>query len=185
MTRARWSFYPYLRSYPLRAAVLMDVPVPGVDPWDELMRNPHVWHFAFHATPGLPEQLIQGRQREYFDFFYNAFSRNPALITDEARSAYVDAYTSGEALTAGFSWYRTIPADAIANRQSSRETPTDTPVLLLLAEASGAMIETYADGYRHAGLAALEHAVISGVGHFIQEEAPNELWQQILNFARL
>lgn len=58
-------------------------------------------------------------------------------------------------------------------------------MLLLLAEASGAMIETYAAGYRQAGLTALEHAVISGAGHFIQEEAPDELWQQILSFARL
>ena len=101
--------YAYLRSFGLHRAVLMDAPIPGVDPWDELMRNPQVWHFAFHAVPGLPERLVQGRQRDYFDFFFDNFSRDPGSITDEACTAYADAYSSEQALTAGFAWYRPLP----------------------------------------------------------------------------
>ena len=57
--------YAYLHAYPedLARAVIMNVAIPGLDPWDEVKRNPHIWHFAFHAVPELPEicdHLVKG-----------------------------------------------------------------------------------------------------------------------------
>ena len=53
--------YAYLRQFPdLPRAVIMDVPVPGVDPWDDFVRSPFLWHFALHAVPALPQQLVTG-----------------------------------------------------------------------------------------------------------------------------
>jgi hypothetical protein len=46
-----------------------------VAPWDAVERNPHIWHFAFHAVPELPEKLVAGNERAYFDFFYDAIAR--------------------------------------------------------------------------------------------------------------
>jgi pimeloyl-ACP methyl ester carboxylesterase len=68
--------YSYLHSCPgdLHKAVIMNVAVPGVPPWFEVKRNPHIWHFAFHAVPDLPEKLVWGQQAAYFDFFYDAIS---------------------------------------------------------------------------------------------------------------
>jgi pimeloyl-ACP methyl ester carboxylesterase len=65
--------YAYLRRYSgeLRRAVIINVAIPGVDPWPEVASNPAIWHFAFHAVPDLPERLVMGHQREYFDYFYN------------------------------------------------------------------------------------------------------------------
>ena len=74
--------YPYLRSFgDLARAVIMDVVIPGVPPWQEVVRNPYIWHLAFHSVPRLPELLVQGHQREYFDFFYDVLSADPAAIT--------------------------------------------------------------------------------------------------------
>jgi pimeloyl-ACP methyl ester carboxylesterase len=73
--------YSYLRAFQdLTRAVIMDVAVPGVGPWEEVLRNPYIWHFAFHSIPGLPERLVKGRQDEYFDFFYDVLSADPAKI---------------------------------------------------------------------------------------------------------
>ena len=56
--------YSYLRRFTdLHAAVIMDVAVPGVPPWEQVLCNPNIWHFALHATPRLPELLVQGNQR--------------------------------------------------------------------------------------------------------------------------
>jgi len=67
--------YSYLRRYDDAArTVIMDTVVPGVAPWKQVLANPYVWHFAFHSIPGLPELLVQGKQREYFDFFFNVLS---------------------------------------------------------------------------------------------------------------
>ena len=177
--------YAYLRAFDLHRAVLMDAPVPGVDPWDELMRNPQVWHFAFHATPGLPEALVQGRQRQYFDFFFDNFARTPAAITQDARAAYADAYDSAAALTAGFNWYRTFGADAAANRESATGRPVDTPVLNLRADQPGADPAPFLHGLRNTGLTTVEQHVIPGAGHFLQEEAPEQIWSLIADFASL
>ena len=177
--------YAYLRTYALHRAVLMDAPIPGVDPWDELMRNPQVWHFAFHAIPGLPERLVQHRQRDYFGFFFDNFSRNPAAITDDARTAYANAYASEEALTAGFSWYRTLAADASTNRGVDNQRAVATPVLNLRADQPGAAPAPFLDGLRRAGLRNVEQAVVTGAGHFLQEEAPDQVWQLIADFADL
>ena len=99
--------------------VIADVVIPGVDPWAEVLRNPYLWHFAFHSIPGLPERLVTGHQAEYFDYFHGIISADPARITAGARASYVEAYSADTALTSGFNWYRTFPLDAEQNRQVS------------------------------------------------------------------
>jgi pimeloyl-ACP methyl ester carboxylesterase len=94
--------YRYLRDYhDISRAVIMDVPVPGVEPWDEFVRLPALFHFALHSIPKLPEALIQGRQEEYFSYFYSALSADSSLITAEARRRDPAAYDTNLKLTAG------------------------------------------------------------------------------------
>jgi pimeloyl-ACP methyl ester carboxylesterase len=44
--------YAYLHEYPgeLQRAVIMNVAIPGIDPWNEVKHNPHIWYFAFHSV---------------------------------------------------------------------------------------------------------------------------------------
>jgi len=72
----------------------MDVVIPGIDPWEQVLRNPYLWHFAFHSIPDLPERLVQGHQSEYFEYFYGAISADPSKITPEARAVYAQAYAT-------------------------------------------------------------------------------------------
>jgi pimeloyl-ACP methyl ester carboxylesterase len=113
----------------LARVVIMDVVVPGLDPWEEVLRNPYIWHFAFHTIPALPEGLVQGRQAEYFDYFYETIAADPSKITAEARAANVTAYASDAALAAGFNWYRMFSKDAADNREDSE--PTETPLIVI------------------------------------------------------
>lgn len=176
--------YAYLREYrDIARAVIMDVVVPGVDPWEEVLRNPYLWHFAFHSIPDLPERLVQGRQAEYFDFFYGVLARDAARITPEARAAYAAAYATDGALTAGFNWYRTFGQDADENRQASAGPPTATPLLYLRGEYEGGDIDAYVRGFRAAGVEQVAQAIVPDAGHFSQEEAPEEVWRLIAEFA--
>ena len=89
---------------------------------------PYIWHFAFHSVPRLPERLVQGHQHEYFGFFYDVLAADPAALTSAARAQYAEAYSSDDALTAGFSWYRAFAQDAACdnagNEQDTREVAT-------------------------------------------------------------
>ena len=78
--------YAALRAFPgLSRVVIMDVPIPGVDPWDEFVRAPFLWHFALHAVPELPELLVTGRQPAYFGYFYDLLSAASGVPAREVR----------------------------------------------------------------------------------------------------
>jgi pimeloyl-ACP methyl ester carboxylesterase len=170
--------FAYLRTHgaDLSRAVIMDTVIPGVAPWDQVRANPYIWHFAFHTIAELPERLVHGRQRPYFDYFYDILSPDPTTITDAARTAYAGAYRSAEALTAGFDWYRSFGQDAADNADSST---TDTPVRYLRGDQEGGDIEAYAAGLRAGGLTNVTTTVVTGAGHFTPEDAPDQVWAAI------
>jgi pimeloyl-ACP methyl ester carboxylesterase len=170
--------YSYLRAYAdLRAAVIMNVAVPGVEPWPRVLANPHIWHFGFHQVPDLPEKLIAGNERTYLDYFYDTLAARPEAITDEDRAAYAETYANPAASTAGLDWYRAFPADA--EHHEAQAGPIETPLLYLRGEEEPGSLETFADGFRRAGVSDLGAALIPGAGHFAPEEAPAQTWAPI------
>jgi pimeloyl-ACP methyl ester carboxylesterase len=176
--------YAYLREFPgLSRAVIMDVPVPGVDPWDDFVRAPFLWHFALHAVPGLPEQLVTGRQRSYFDYFYDLLSATSNVPGSDVRAEQASAYCAPAALTAGFDWYRAFDEDAGDNQAAASGPPAPTPLLCLRGGAErGGSIDAYADGFRRAGVASVHPAVVAGAGHFPHQEDATATWRAVSEF---
>jgi pimeloyl-ACP methyl ester carboxylesterase len=166
--------YAYLRAYPgeLTRAAIMNVVVPGIDPWPAVIRNPRIWHFAFHAVPELPERLVTGHEAEYFDFFFNAIAATPDAVSRSARATYVAAYARAEALRTGFDWYRAFPQDEKDNAATQREAPVDTPVLYLRGTEEGGQLEVYVAGLRAAGLRDVHGLLVPNSGHFSPDEQP-------------
>jgi pimeloyl-ACP methyl ester carboxylesterase len=107
--------------------------IPGLDPWQKILSDPRIWHFAFHLLPDLPETLVAGHERAYFDFFYNVMASDPQHLPDARRDAYARGYARRAALKAGFDWYRAMPKDAEHN---SRRKETRTPMLYLRGAAA-------------------------------------------------
>jgi pimeloyl-ACP methyl ester carboxylesterase len=178
--------YAYLRAYDDAAAVVvMDVVIPGLEPWEQVRRNPSLWHVGLHAVPGLPEALVQGRQARYFGWFYDAIAADPARITADARAAYAEAYAADAALTAGFDWYRAFDEDAADNRERHDGPAPITPLLYLRGEREGGDIGDYAAGFAGAGIEQLACHVLPGAGHFAPEEAPDAAWERIADFIGL
>ena len=66
--------------------VLIDAPVPGVGPWEEILKNPLLWHFRF-GGPDM-ERLVAGRERIYLDRFWNEFSANPKNFDEASRRCW-------------------------------------------------------------------------------------------------
>ncbi|MGA5816777.1 alpha/beta fold hydrolase [Kitasatospora sp. NPDC094028] len=182
--------YAYLRRYReagdrerVGRVVIMNTVIPGVPPWEDVLRNPYIWHFGLHAVPGLPETLVQGRQAAYFDYFYDVLSADPRRITAESRAAHAAAYGGPAALTAGFDLYRAFAQDARDNAASAAAGPVDTPLLYLRGDREGGDLRAYARGFREAGVRRLTTAVVADAGHFAQEEQPAEVWRLIGEFA--
>lgn len=132
------------------AVMVMNTVLPGIAPWEDVLADPRIFHFALHAIPALPETLVAGRQRAYFEFFYNAMAGDASAITAEAREVYAKAYERPEALTAGFDWYRAMANDATHNARKKR---IDVPMLFVRGDADGKTPDDYLPAIREKALA--------------------------------
>jgi pimeloyl-ACP methyl ester carboxylesterase len=159
----------------VRTLTIVDVTLPGIGP--DLSQGGKRWHHAFHMTPDLPEALIQGRERAYLSWFYDAFSWQRGAFTAADIDEYLRTYTQPGALRAGFAYYRNIPHDSADNRALvDAGLRLTMPVLAIgggRTEARGrggepeASLRVVADDVRG--------AVIADCGHFVPEEKPHEL----------
>lgn len=174
--------YAYLRKFAaeIKAAVLISSVVPGLEPWSNVLSNPFIWHFAFHNVPRLPEALVLGKQRVYFDYFFDILTKDHSAIDDAARDRYAAAYASAEALQAGFDWYRAFGKDAEANRKDTANI--DTPLLYLRGEFENGSIDEYTSGFHAVGISSVTSALIPGSKHFTPEENPEAVWAEIAGF---
>ncbi|TKR29601.1 alpha/beta hydrolase [Luteimonas gilva] len=151
-------------------AVVMNTVIPGVDPWTKVVADPRIWHFAFHAVPELPEAMVSGRERRYFDYFIDILSGDARKIDEPMREAFAAAYARPEALQAGFDWYRAFEKDAERN---SKPRTIATPMLYVRGEADAGKISDYVRGLERAGAVDVEQATLPG-GEFSPLEAPDE-----------
>jgi pimeloyl-ACP methyl ester carboxylesterase len=160
--------YAYAARYPdlTEKLVVMDAPVPGVPPWDEIVRNPLLWHFDF-GGPDV-ERLVEGRERIYLDRFWNEFAGTPSRIGEATRRHYAALYAQPGAMRAAFAQFRSIRQDAEDNKKAIATKPT-MPVLAVGGEKSfGA---TQAVVMRNAATDVTE-VVIPDAGHWLMEEQP-------------
>jgi pimeloyl-ACP methyl ester carboxylesterase len=165
----------------IAGAVVMNTVLPGIEPWSKVLADPRIWHFAFHDIPQLPETLVDGHQRQYFDFFVNVLAGNPQAITDAMRDAFAEAYRRPEALKAGFDWYRSMAADAKTNKRHKRIT---TPLLYLRGDADHRKIDDYVEGLREAGAENLSGGILPDSGEFAPLEAHEEFVTALKEFGR-
>ena len=175
--------YAYARLYPneVLGVAILDVPLPGLGSWDYLMKTEHVWHFRFHDQKPLAEDLVMGKQKNYFRYFIHSKSVNKLAIDDDAINAYAKAYKTKSSLSAGFEWYRAFPKDVTFNL-AHKET-LNVPVLLVGAEFSMKdALEGLKESLKTVALSNVETAVIMNSGHYIVEEKSEETSKIILDF---
>lgn len=170
--------YAYAARYPDKTdrLVVMDAPVPGVPPWEQIVRQPALWHFSFGGPDA--ERLVKGRERIYLDRFWNEFAGKPSRIDEATRAHYAKLYARPGAMHSAFAQFLTIPKDAEDNLQSIT-TKLGMPVLAIGGEKSfGA---TQAIVMRNAATNVTE-VVIANAGHWLMEEQPELTVRAIRDF---
>ena len=145
----------------------IDAPLPGIGPWEQILRNPLLWHFRF-GGPDM-ERLVAGRERIYLDRFWNEFSADPRHFTEGARRHYARLYALPGAMHAGFAQFAAFDQDAIDNQALLARGRLRMPVLALGGERSfGTQM---ADIMRFAA-DDVTGGVVPSSGHWIMEENP-------------
>jgi len=171
--------YAYAAQFPeaTERVVLMDAFLPGIGNWKNVWLLRDLWHFHFYGD--VPLALVKGRERIYLEHFWNDFAADRTRSVPEAdRRLYARAYAQPGAMRAGFEYFRNFERDAedFARMGSTRLT---MPLRVLSGEKAGGafLIE-------QAKLVAsdVRGTVVTGVGHWLMEEAPDTVIPAISDF---
>jgi pimeloyl-ACP methyl ester carboxylesterase len=170
--------FAYASRYPERTdrLVVMDAPVPGIPPWNDIVRSPMLWHFDFGGAD--MERLVAGRERIYLDRFWNEFAGTPAKVDEGTRQHYARLYARPGAMHAAFAQFRSIRQDAVDN-EASMAKKLSMPVLAIGGEKSFGANEAIV--MRNAADKVTE-VVIPGAGHWLMEEAPTQTIAAVRGF---
>jgi pimeloyl-ACP methyl ester carboxylesterase len=171
--------YAYAAQFPKGTdrLVLMDAFLPGIGNWKDVWLMRDLWHFHFYGE--VPLALVKGRERTYFEHFWNDFAADPKHSVPEAdRQFYAAAYAQPGGMHAGFEYFRNFERDAqdFAKLGATRLT---LPVLVLTGEkASGEFL------IDQARLVAtdVKGVVVKGSGHWLMEEAPAQVMPPLVAF---
>lgn len=171
--------YAYAAQFPSEVSklVLMDAFLPGVPGWEAVYNDPNIWHFRFNGST--PEALVEGRERTYFDYFWNDFAADKNhSIPEAARQAYAAAYARPGRMRAGWAYFVSFLQAAKDFAQLS-QTKLTMPLLAIGGgKANGEVLA------QQAKLVATDVTVIvlKDTGHWVLEERPKETTDALLKF---
>ena len=171
--------YAYAAQFPTEVTklVLMDAFLPGVGGWEAVYNNPSIWHFRFNGPT--PEALVQGRERTYFEYFWNDLAADKTHSIPEAdRKAYTAAYARPGRMRAGWAYFVSFQQAAKDFAQLS-QTRLTMPVLTIggdksLGEALGQQTRLVATD--------VTVVVLKNTGHWVLEENPKQTTDALLKF---
>jgi pimeloyl-ACP methyl ester carboxylesterase len=171
--------YAYAAQYPTEVdrIALMDAFLPGVGEWTNVWLLRDLWHFHFYGKT--PLALVDGRERIYFEHFWNDFAADPARsVSEPDRQLYAAAYAQPGGMRAGFEVFRAFEGDA-KDFAGFAKTKLTMPMLVLTGEkASGEFL------IQQGRLVAdkVEGVVIKGSGHWLMDEAPDQVIPKLVSF---
>jgi pimeloyl-ACP methyl ester carboxylesterase len=182
-----WIGYAYAAEWPgdVKRLVVLDAALPGITPpapagIPSAEANVKTWHLAFNRLDDLPEILLQGRERELLTWLFRAKSTRPWTITPADLDEYVRVNAAPGATRAALSYQRhTLGLEGIAHTRARAERKLAMPVLAVGAESgTGA---TLLDTMRLVAT-DVRGAVFADCGHYMAEEAPRAVAEQIIRF---
>jgi pimeloyl-ACP methyl ester carboxylesterase len=171
--------YAYAAQFPAEVTklVLMDAFLPGVEGWQAIYNDPHIWHFRFNGPT--PEALVKGRERTYFEYFWNDLAADKNHSLPEAdREAYTAAYARPGRMGASWEYFVSF-LQAARDFEALSQTKLTMPVLTIGGDKSlGVPLG------QKAKLVATDATVIvlKNAGHWVLEEKPEETTNALVKF---
>ena len=157
--------------------VLMDAFLPGVAGWETAYNHPGSWHFRFNGPT--PEALVRGRERIYFEHFWNDFAADKKRSLSKAdRAAYTAAYARPGRMRAGWAYFVSVGQAAKDFAQLS-QMKLSMPALAIGGDkANGELL-----GQQMKIVASdAKVVVLKKTGHWVLEENPKGTTDALMNF---
>jgi len=171
--------YAYAAQFPeeTEKLALLDAFLPGVPGWQDIYNNPAIWHFRFNGPT--PEALVKGRERIYFEHYWNDFAADKTHSLSEAdRAAYTAAYARPGRMRAGWAYFIAFPQTAVDFAELAKNK-LNMPVLSLGGEkanggALGEQVKLVATN--------VTVVVLKNCGHWVMEEQRQQTIDALMKF---
>jgi pimeloyl-ACP methyl ester carboxylesterase len=171
--------YAYAAQFPDETdkLVVMDAFLPGVGAWRDVYDNPDIWHFRFHGPT--PEALVQGRERIYFEHYWNDFAADKSHSLPEVdRAAYTEAYSRPGRMRARWKYFESFPKTA-----KDFEVLSQTRLAMPVPAIGGEKANGQVLGQQMALVANTPSVVVlKHTGHWLMEENFKETSEALLKF---
>ena len=155
----------------------MDAFLPGVGDWTKVWLLRDLWHFHFYGE--MPLKLVNGRERIYFEHFWNDFAADPKKSVSEAdRRFYAKAYAQPGAMRAGFEVFKAFEQDS-KDFAAFAKTKLTMPMLVLTGEKAGGQFLIEQGRLVDSNV---EGVIIKGSGHWLIDEAPDQVIPKLVEF---
>ena len=164
----------------LKSLTVIDAGIPGCMP-EEIFAPANagkIWQCYFHSIKGMPEQLIEGKEKEYINWFFSNKSVVKESIAESDLEVYYGAYKGKERLANSFSYYQAFAESAVQNKSHLQKIPL--PVLAIGGESAQGL---------HMGTAMSKVSInpvrsvsIKNCGHYVPEEQPEALIEALVAF---
>ena len=171
--------YAYAAQFPAEVTKLavMDAFLPGVAGWEAVYNNPGIWHFRFNGPT--PEALVQGRERIYFEHFWNDFAADKTRsIPEDDRKAYTAAYSRPGRMRAGWAYFVSFQQAAKDFAELS-QTKLTMPVLSIGGEKANGDVLAH---QMKLVASDVTFVVLKNTGHWVMEENPKETIDALVKF---
>ena len=175
--------YACARRETVRKLALMEYVLPGCGYERALQPSPEWntgsnWQLALFTVPDVAEFAFRGRERELLTWFLWHGSHNPASVSQEHLTEYVDQISKPGALRAGIEYYAAVWQDLEHNKENM-QTKLPMPVIGIggranIGEIAGKTLGMVAD--------QVTIAVVEDAGHWLADENPDELSRILLDF---
>ncbi|MER1967947.1 alpha/beta hydrolase [Castellaniella sp. GW247-6E4] len=172
-------------SYPEMAThlVTLDITIPG-DGRAAYSEHGRRWHHALHQINDLPEILIEGREKEYYGWFWDYYGYKAGAITELDKQEYLRTYRRAGTLRTGLAYYRSIPEDARwVQLHLEQQGLIATPTLALGGAKAYGRGESAVESLSMVAKDVIGCSV-PDVGHWLPEEAPAFVCDEILKFIK-
>ncbi len=142
----------------------------------EAMAQGSMWWWILPFAPGIPERLVVGHERDFLTWFYEKSIGDRSAIEPDTVDEYLRTFSGTEGVLGSMGIYRAA-FTSIEQTEALTKNKVKVPVIAIGGEKGlgakvGEMVRMVAQ--------QVEAHTLVGFGHFLPEEAPDEIARQIL-----
>lgn len=137
-----------------------------------------VWYIPVLATPGIPDLLLPGKERDLVDWVFERLTAAPGSVSEDDLAEFARAYSGPGGWRGASGLYGSALSEGEELQRLAATSPVRVPTLAV-GSSGGAFT---GDTLERVSTMPVSRVNLDGVGHYVALEAPESLASALLEF---